>query len=311
MAITPLPTPPSRENAETFSADADAFLDALPTFATQANILAADVNAKQAAAAINANVADAASLAAQQTAGVTAWVSGTTYAIGVTRYDTTNYLTYRRKTAGAGTTRPGLDSTNWQLLTGLGDVNTADNQTIAGTKTFSSTIQGNISGTAQNVTGIVAVANGGTGANTLAAGGYLKGAGPDAVTSQSGIPAADISSGTVATARLGGNTANNTTFLRGDQTWSGVFGAGQTWQVVTRSTDTWYQNTTGRPIGVYAYGSIGGGISWDVGVSTTVYVTISMSDGDSGDSADYGWIVVPDGHYYRNTGSWNNPRELR
>ncbi len=36
-------------------------------------------------------------------------------------------------------------------------------QTIAGTKTFSSTISGNISGTAANVTGTVAVANGGTG----------------------------------------------------------------------------------------------------------------------------------------------------
>jgi hypothetical protein len=38
-------------------------------------------------------------------------------------------------------------------------------QTIAGTKTFSSTISGNISGTASNVTGIVATANGGTGLN--------------------------------------------------------------------------------------------------------------------------------------------------
>lgn len=39
-------------------------------------------------------------------------------------------------------------------------------QTIAGTKTFSSEIQGSISGTALNVTGTVAVANGGTGSTT-------------------------------------------------------------------------------------------------------------------------------------------------
>jgi hypothetical protein len=31
-------------------------------------------------------------------------------------------LTYRRKTAGAGTTRPGEDATNWALLAGQGDV---------------------------------------------------------------------------------------------------------------------------------------------------------------------------------------------
>jgi len=40
------------------------------------------------------------------------------------------------------------------------------NQTIAGTKTFSSEIQGDISGNAANVTGTVAVANGGTGSTT-------------------------------------------------------------------------------------------------------------------------------------------------
>lgn len=46
------------------------------------------------------------------------------------------------------------------------------------------------------------VANGGTGAITLTSGGYLKGAGTSAITSQSGIPAGDITSGTLATARL-------------------------------------------------------------------------------------------------------------
>ena len=46
-------------------------------------------------------------------------------------------------------------------------------QTIAGTKTFSSTISGNISGTAANVTGTVAVANGGTGLTTPGASGNI------------------------------------------------------------------------------------------------------------------------------------------
>ncbi len=40
MAITPLPTPPSRANPATFSDLTDAFLDALPVFATEANAAA-------------------------------------------------------------------------------------------------------------------------------------------------------------------------------------------------------------------------------------------------------------------------------
>lgn len=48
----------------------------------------------------------------------------------------------------------------------------------------------------------IAVANGGTGATTLASGGYLKGAGTGAITSQTGIPAEDITSGQLSRSRL-------------------------------------------------------------------------------------------------------------
>jgi hypothetical protein len=40
------------------------------------------------------------------------------------------------------------------------------------------------------------------------------------------IDASDITTGTVATARLASGTANNTTFLRGDQTWAVPAGGG-------------------------------------------------------------------------------------
>lgn len=49
---------------------------------------------------------------------------------------------------------------------------------------------GNVSGTASNVTGIITVANGGTGAATLT--GYLKGNGTTAFSSSTTIPATDI-----------------------------------------------------------------------------------------------------------------------
>jgi hypothetical protein len=42
-------------------------------------------------------------------------------------------------------------------------VDITTNQTIDGAKTFSNTVSANISGTADNVTGVVAIANGGTG----------------------------------------------------------------------------------------------------------------------------------------------------
>src|SRR5574343_66258 len=66
-------------------------------------------------------------------------------------------------------------------------------------------VSSNIAGNAGNVTGVVAVPNGGSGATTLT--GYLKGNGAAAFTAVSNIPAADIS-GTlgVATGGTGANT---------------------------------------------------------------------------------------------------------
>ena len=56
---------------------------------------------------------------------------------------------------------------------------------VAGSK-----VTGNISGNAANVSGIVAVANGGTGASTLT--GYLKGTGTSALSASASIPVSDI-----------------------------------------------------------------------------------------------------------------------
>ena len=56
------------------------------------------------------------------------------------------------------------ESGTWTRLTGSTlYVDLVNNQTIAGTKTFSSQIQGSVSGTSSNVSGTVAIANGGTG----------------------------------------------------------------------------------------------------------------------------------------------------
>ena len=120
MPITPLPTPvPSRADPANFAVRADAFLAALPTFATEANALEANVDA-----------AEAVCLSVAQTVNVTAWSSVTSYAVGANVYDATTLLTYRRKTAGSGGSRPGLNGTDWQLLTGFGDVDLSSTQTL-------------------------------------------------------------------------------------------------------------------------------------------------------------------------------------
>ena len=120
MAITPLPTPPSRSDPTNFSARGDAFLSALPTFATEANALAVAVNADAASADADAATATTKALeaaasanAAAAASGAVKWVSGTTYAEGVVAWSPINYLSYRRKSAGGGTTDPSLDETNW------------------------------------------------------------------------------------------------------------------------------------------------------------------------------------------------------
>lgn len=150
MPITALPTPPTRADAANFATRADAFLGALPTFASEANALQSEVNAKELAAANSAtaaatsatNAANSATAAAASassaaaTAGVTAWNPATAYTVGQNVYDTTDFFTYRRIVAGTTATRPGLDATNWQLISG--NVTTTSNQTITGVKTFNS-----------------------------------------------------------------------------------------------------------------------------------------------------------------------------
>ncbi|MCZ8324355.1 MAG: tail fiber domain-containing protein [Sphingomonadaceae bacterium] len=57
MPISALPAPPTRSDATNFNARADAFLSALPTFATEANSLASEVNGYASNAAASAATA--------------------------------------------------------------------------------------------------------------------------------------------------------------------------------------------------------------------------------------------------------------
>lgn len=144
MPITALPTPPSRQDPTNFNDRADAFLGALPQFQSEANELQVSVNTSE----VNSVNSAAAVLAATN---IVMWVSGTTYAQGVVVWSPINGLGYRRiTTSGSGTTDPSLDNTNYKQVNGTGDVSTVGNQTIGGTKTFSNTIVGDITGRSAN-----------------------------------------------------------------------------------------------------------------------------------------------------------------
>ena len=129
MTIATLPDPPDpTDSTSVFNSKAFSFLAALPDFGDQANALAiecngyataadasADAGALSAAAALTSQSASLANAQASAAAtGASIWVSGTTYSIGDVRWSPANVQTYRRLTAGAGTTDPSADGTNWR-----------------------------------------------------------------------------------------------------------------------------------------------------------------------------------------------------
>jgi hypothetical protein len=151
MTISALPTIPSRnQDPATFVANADAFLAALPTFRTEANALAVTVDANTTLSTTNANTsttkaaeAAASAVAAISAANVAVWVSGTTYAQYICVISPANYLTYRRKVAGAGTTDPSADGTNWVVVannTGLGGTAITGNVTLTSSSDAAMTV---------------------------------------------------------------------------------------------------------------------------------------------------------------------------
>ncbi len=72
------------------------------------------VSATSAATSATATAANVALMATY--ANAPAWVSGATYSIGDVRYSPADQRLYRRITAGAGTTDPSADTTNWQAI---------------------------------------------------------------------------------------------------------------------------------------------------------------------------------------------------
>lgn len=193
-----------------------------------------------------------------------------------------------------------LDASSGVALTG--------NQTIAGTKTFSSPIAGSVTGTAANVTGTVAIAKGGTGQTTAAAAfNAIKQA---ATETDSGA----VELATTAEASAGTDTTRAVTpaGIEAHMT-ANAIGWGQTWQNVSgsRANNTNYTNTTGRPIMVSVWPNIS--TAFD-GILTVDGGDIARTANTSVSATNQITAIVPPGSFYRvtfTTGSIGTWVELR
>lgn len=153
--IDPVPQPPiQRGDRTTFSSRVDAFILWLVNAVTQFAALASNVynnalEAVQAAVSASTSAQTAMSAASDAVAliNVSPWVSGTTYAKNTAVISQINFQTYRRRVAGAGTTDPANDPTNWAILTGDGafipQVVTASSINLALGNYFTRTMTGN------------------------------------------------------------------------------------------------------------------------------------------------------------------------
>jgi hypothetical protein len=123
MAITPLPTPPSRDDPTNFATRADAFLGALPDFATEANDLADDVNDDAVAAAASASTATTAAGTATTQAGIATTQAGiattkASEALVSANSAAASFDSFDDRYLGAKTSDPTLDNDGNALLVG-------------------------------------------------------------------------------------------------------------------------------------------------------------------------------------------------
>ena len=117
MAITALPTPPSRDDPTNFAARGDAFLGALPTFATEANEQADTVNIQTALATASAAVAGASSKTSLGAANYKGLWSSLTGALSIPASVTHNNIAWLliNNVANVTLSQPGV-SADWTPL---------------------------------------------------------------------------------------------------------------------------------------------------------------------------------------------------
>jgi hypothetical protein len=169
------------------------------------------------------------------------------------------------------------------------------NQTVAGTKTFSSTIAGNINGNAETATKLAT-------ARTIGGVSFDGSANinlPSASTEASGI----VRIANLLQAQTGTNNevAMTPATVEHHMTVK-MLGWGQTWQNVTgsRAINVEYQNVTGRPILIVIFGRASGDRLFEVKGSNVgaTYETVSLFT-TLGEPITSITVLVPPDNYYR------------
>ena len=115
MAITALPTPPSRQRPVEFSDEADAFLGALPTFGAEANALQADVNTKQTTASTAATTATDKALESANSATASSAASVLSSNWATKMVDTVDGVEYSSKEYASGSAAPSGSAKEWAI----------------------------------------------------------------------------------------------------------------------------------------------------------------------------------------------------
>lgn len=129
-APTAAPLTPDKADRVTFSARATAWANYVKnTHISEVYALAQNAYNNASDSAASASISSQNAAISQSAAGVTLWVSGTTYTLGQAVISPSSLLVYRRKVAGAGTTDPVSDPTNWK-------VNSMANQWVTKTSAY-------------------------------------------------------------------------------------------------------------------------------------------------------------------------------
>ena len=167
--VTPTPTPaPQRNDRSTFGIRLDAFVTWWTIAGAEFTALATNCYNNAVDCYNNAVAAAASAATVASLVNVTKWISGTTYALGDNTWSPITFYTYKRKTAGAGTTDPSADATNWQLISVLPTTGSTLTDPMSGTLTLTNSsnarqvINPNAAGliiSLPDATGMVASAN--------------------------------------------------------------------------------------------------------------------------------------------------------